>query len=110
MGELQSALDALAAEDLTSMVGSQLLERLGPLLVDLNRLTAEVTRTVRACERTGASELDGLKTMPAWLRGHAHADTGGGDADRSGRVGRWSTCPRPRRRSPRVRSPRGRWR
>ena len=29
MGELQSALDALAAEDLTSMVGSQLLERLG---------------------------------------------------------------------------------
>ena len=72
MGELQSALDALAAEDLAGMVGSALLERLGPLLVDLNRLTAEVTRTVRACERTGASELDGLKTMPAWLRGHAH--------------------------------------
>ena len=33
MGELQSALDALAAEDLTSMFGPQLLERLGPLLV-----------------------------------------------------------------------------
>ena len=109
MGELQSALDALAAEDLTSMVGSQLLERLGPLLVDLNRLTAEVTRTVRACERTGASELDGLKTMPAWLRGHAHL-TPRRRPGSSGRVGRWSTCRPRRRRSRRVRSRRGRWR
>src|SRR4051812_988046 len=72
MGELQSALDALAAEDLTPMFGQQLLERLGPLLVSLNRIAAEVTRTVRECELTGAAESDGLKTMQSWLRGHAH--------------------------------------
>src|SRR3954469_13815658 len=72
MGELQSALDALAAEDLSSMVGSQLLDRLGPLLVLQNRIAAEITRTVRECELTGAAEHDGLKTMQSWLRGHGH--------------------------------------
>src|SRR4051794_34856609 len=72
MGELQSAVDALAAEDLTPMFGSQLLERLGPLLVLQNRVAAEIARTVRACELTGAAECDGLKTMQGWLRGHGH--------------------------------------
>src|SRR4051812_19047319 len=87
MGELQSALDALAAEDLTPMFGQQLLERLGPLLVSLNRITAEVTRTVRACELTGAAEIDGLKTMRSWLRGHAHLSAAeAGRLVRSGRA------------------------
>ena len=72
MGELRSALDALAAEDRTGMFGPQLLERLGPLLVLQNRVAAEIARTVRECELTGAAEIDGLKTMPSWLRGHAH--------------------------------------
>ncbi len=63
MGELQSALDALAAEDLTAMPGPVLLERLGPLLVLQNRIAAEVIRTVRRCEVSGAAEHDGLKTM-----------------------------------------------
>ena len=27
---------------------------------------------MRECERTGAAELDGLKTMASWLRGHGH--------------------------------------
>jgi hypothetical protein len=72
MGEVQSAVDTLVAEDLTSMFGSQLLERLRPLLVLQNRIAAEVARTVRQCELTGAAEIDGLKTMQAWLRGHAH--------------------------------------
>src|SRR3978361_1251159 len=79
VGELQSALDALAAEDLKSMFGPQLLERLGPLLVLQNRVAAEVARTVRECELTGAAEFDGLKTMTSWLRGHGHlapADAG----------------------------------
>jgi hypothetical protein len=49
-----------------------LLERLRPLLVLQNRVAAEIARTVRECERTGAAECDGLKTMPAWLRGHGH--------------------------------------
>jgi len=72
VGELQSAMDALAVEDLTPMVGSQLLERLAPLLVAQNRIAAEVARTVRECELTGAAEIDGLKSMASWLRGHGH--------------------------------------
>jgi hypothetical protein len=72
VGELQSALDALAAEDLKPMFGPQLLDRLAPLLQAQNRIAAEVARTVRECELTGAAESDGLKTMQSWLRGHAH--------------------------------------
>ena len=70
MGELQSAVDALAVEDLTTMFGPQLLDRVRELLVVQNRIAAELTRTVRQCELTGAAEHDGLKTMPSWLRGH----------------------------------------
>src|SRR3712207_5366726 len=69
---LSSALDALAGEDLTPLFGPALLERLGPLLVAQNRLAAEVARTVRECEVSGAAEHDGLKTMASWLRGHGH--------------------------------------
>ncbi len=70
MGELTSALDALAAEDLKPMFGPQLLERLGDLLVIQNRIAAEVIRTVRECELTQAAEHDGLTTMQSWVRGH----------------------------------------
>jgi hypothetical protein len=76
MGELRSALDALAAEDLKPMFGPQLLDRLAPLLQAQNRIAAEIIRTVRECELTGAAEHDGLKTMQSWLRGHAHLGTG----------------------------------
>ncbi|SDO57698.1 protein of unknown function, partial [Geodermatophilus sp. DSM 45219] len=69
---LTSALDTLAAEDLAPLFGPALLERLGPLLVAQNRIAAEVARTVRECEVSGAAEHDGLKTMGSWLRGHAH--------------------------------------
>ncbi|MCZ2830761.1 DUF222 domain-containing protein [Modestobacter sp. VKM Ac-2986] len=70
MGELQSALEALAADDLTPVFGPQLLERLAPLLQAHSALLAEITRTVRECDKTGAAEHDGLKTMQSWLRGH----------------------------------------
>src|ERR1700712_4303632 len=87
VGELQSAFDGLAAEDLRSMVGPQLLERLGPLLVLQNRVAAEVARTVRECELTGAAESDGLKTMASWLRGHGHLSPAeAGRGMRSGRA------------------------
>jgi hypothetical protein len=59
VGELQSALDSLAAEDFTLMLGPQLLDRLRPLLVLQNRIAAEVARTVRGCELTGAAEFEG---------------------------------------------------
>ena len=48
---------------------------------------------------TGAAELDGLKTMASWLRGHGHL-TRRRRRGSCGRVGRWRTCRPPRRRSP----------
>lgn len=71
MGELASAVDALATDDLHAMFGPQLLKRLGELLCIQNRLAAEIVRTVRECELTDAAESDGLKSMASWLRGHA---------------------------------------
>ena len=75
MDELQAAIDALAADDLAPLFGPSLLDRLQELLVAQNRLAAEVARTVRECEVSGAAELDGLTTMGSWLRGHAHLST-----------------------------------
>ena len=75
MDELMASLDGLAAEDLTPMFGPALLERLRPLLAAQNRLAAEIARTVRECEVSGAAEVDGLKTIPSWLRGHGHLST-----------------------------------
>ncbi len=86
MEQLIAALDALAAEDLTPSFGPALLERLGPLPVAQNRIAAEVARTVREAEVSGAAEVDGLQTMASWLRGHAHCSTAG--AARVVRTGR----------------------
>ncbi|SDX60599.1 HNH endonuclease [Geodermatophilus africanus] len=86
MNELTAALDALAAEDLSPLFGPALLDRLRPLLVLQHRLAAEVARTVREAEVSGAAEVDGLKTMASWLRGHAHLSTS--EAARVVRAGR----------------------
>ena len=70
MGELQSALDALAAEDLDGMVAPQLLDRTAFLVRARNQLDAQLTRTVRKADLTQAAEHDGLASMTSWLRGH----------------------------------------
>ena len=70
MGELMSALDALAAEDLFVLTGQQNLDRTQMLSVAINRLQAEFARSVRHAELMQAPEDDGLKTMASWLRGH----------------------------------------
>ena len=75
MDELLASLDGLAAEALTPLLGPDLLDRLRPLLAIQNRLAAEVARTVRACEVAGAAEVDGLRVMTSWLRGHGHLST-----------------------------------
>ena len=88
MGELQSALDALAVEDLKPMFGPALWERLVPLLVAQNRIAAEVARTVRECELTSAAEHDGLTTMRSWLVGHGLLPgSEAGQIVRAGRLG-----------------------
>jgi hypothetical protein len=102
VGELSSTLDSLAADDLHAMFAPQLPGRAGELLRARNRLDAELTRTVREWELTGAGEHDGLQTMQSWLRGHARPSQGAA-AGSSTPAGRWSTC----RRSP-VPSPTGR--
>ena len=72
MGELQSALDALAAEDLFALPPGAVLDRTTMLLTLVNRANAELTRTVRYADATGACEHDGKKTPQSWLRGHGH--------------------------------------
>ena len=99
MGELASAIDLLAADDLPGLPAPALLDRLAGLLREQNRMAAEIVRTVRACDTSGAAEFDGLRNMPSWLRGHGHLSPG-----RRGRswtpAGPWSTCPWSRPRSP----------
>ncbi|MCZ2804910.1 DUF222 domain-containing protein [Modestobacter sp. VKM Ac-2983] len=87
MSELQSALDALAAEDLHGLTDGAVLDRT-TLLVQLgNRVAAELTRTVRHAELTQAAEYDGLKSMRSWLIGHARlSQTEASRVVRSGRV------------------------
>ncbi|MGY1662506.1 DUF222 domain-containing protein, partial [Geodermatophilus sp. SYSU D00705] len=70
MDGLPSVLDAVVGEELAPLGAAELLDRLRGLLVASNRLAAEVVRTVRACEVSGAAEHDGLTSMQSWLRGH----------------------------------------
>ena len=86
MDELFATLDALAAEDLSPLFGPALLDRLRPLLAAQNRIAAEIARTVREAEVSGAAEVDGLKAMGSWLRGHGHLSVA--EAARVVRTGR----------------------
>ncbi|WP_138732727.1 HNH endonuclease signature motif containing protein [Modestobacter excelsi] len=87
MGELQSALDALAAEDLFALPPGAVLDRATLLVTVVNRANAELTRTVRHADSTGAAEHDGKKTVASWLRGHGHLTAGeAGRLVRSGRA------------------------
>ncbi len=70
MGELQSALDALATVDLDEFSDGVLLEHLREVLVAANRLAAHATRVTRRADVRTACEHDGAKTMQSWLRGH----------------------------------------
>ena len=70
MSELQSALDALAAEDLDPMSAGEQLDRIRSLVAAQNRLAALLTRAVRTADLTQAVEHDGLKSTTSWLRTH----------------------------------------
>ncbi|MGY1748773.1 DUF222 domain-containing protein [Modestobacter sp. SYSU DS0511] len=86
MSELQSALDALAADDLHAFGDGELLDRVGELVRLQNRAAAELARTVRACELAQAAERDGLASMRSWLIGHQRLSAG--EAGRVVRAGR----------------------
>ena len=87
MGELQSALDALAADDVRSLAPRQQLDRIAELLEAKNRLDAQLARSVRAAELSQAAEDDGLKSMQSWLRGHGRlSPAAAGQLVRNGRA------------------------
>jgi hypothetical protein len=76
VGELASALDALAAEDLFSLTAPGVLDRNRDLVRARNRIDAELARTARHAELTQAPEHDGLTSMASWLRGHCRLSPG----------------------------------
>jgi hypothetical protein len=87
VGELSSALDALAADDLHAMGAVGLLDRTAELVRARNRIDAELARTVRVADATQAPEHDGLKSMRSWLRGHARlSPAAAGQLVQNGRV------------------------
>ncbi|MPQ98958.1 DUF222 domain-containing protein [Modestobacter sp. I12A-02628] len=75
MSEIRSAIDALTTDDLHELTDGAVLERCTELVQLLNRVGAELTRTVHHADATGAAQYDGMRTMASWLRGHAHYST-----------------------------------
>ena len=90
MGELRSALDALAAlaaDDVRGLAPRQQLDEITVLLEARNRLDAQLARRVRAAELQQAPEDDGLKSMRSWLRGHGRlSPAAAGQLVRNGRA------------------------
>jgi hypothetical protein len=109
MGELQSALDALAADDVSSLVPRQQLDEITRLLEARNRLDAQLARRVRAAELQQAAEDDGMKSMQSWLRGHGRLSPPQ-PGSWSVTAGRWTTSLPSRRPSPTAPSRPSRWR
>ena len=68
MSELQSALDALAADDVAGLSAREQLDGITQLLEARNRIDAQLARRVRAADLQQAPEDDGRKTMRSWLR------------------------------------------
>ena len=87
MGELQSALDALVAEDVQQLGSRHQLDGIRQLLEARNRIEAQLTRRVRAAELQQAPEDDGQKSMRSWLRGHGRlGPAAAGQLVRNGRA------------------------
>ena len=87
MGELQSALDALAAEDVHALAPRRQLDGIAEMLEARNRMDAQLARWVRAAELQQASEDDGSKSMQSWLRGRGRLSPGAaGQLVRNGRA------------------------
>jgi hypothetical protein len=81
------------------------LARVRALVQAQNMLAAELARSVRSAEATGAAEFDGHKAMTPWLKGHLHLT--GAEAARTVRAGktlealpRWASAARAGRVTP----------
>ncbi len=71
MGNLTSALDELAAEDIRNVGVGALGDDLVALRRAADRLEAEFTRRLAAFDRRGGAAAEALPTV-AWLRHHCH--------------------------------------
>jgi hypothetical protein len=76
VGELASALDALAAEDLDDLSAGEQLDRIRGLVAAQNKLAAVLTRAVRTADLAQAVEHDGQTSMKSWLRTHTRLSEG----------------------------------
>lgn len=76
VGELASALDALAADDLDALPAPEQLDRIRSLVAAQNRISALLARAVRRAELSQAVEHDGLTSMTSWLRTHTRLSEG----------------------------------
>ena len=101
MSELMSALDGLAAEDLTC---AHRPAEAGPHHVPgqlpCKRLAGRLARTVRSADVTQSGEDDGMATMQSWLRGHCRLSRARGRPEWCTAAGHWTSCRRSRPGSP----------
>ncbi|MCO7220710.1 HNH endonuclease signature motif containing protein [Klenkia sp. PcliD-1-E] len=86
MTVLDAPLDLDEVEDLHRLPASDVLELLAGLVVERNRLDAQIAGVVRHAELTQAVEHDGLSSVRSWLIGHQRISAA--DASRMVRVGR----------------------
>ena len=65
-----SDMCSIVVETVTPVDDGARLDRVRRLVVEQNRLAAELAAAVRACEVHQSAEHDGLKSMKSWLRTH----------------------------------------
>jgi Domain of unknown function (DUF222) len=76
MGNLESAIDELAGEDLSVLTGLERAERLLRIDRVINRLEAERCRSLAHFDRSGRWADDGALSAKAWLRHHCRMAPG----------------------------------
>src|SRR3954451_9741327 len=86
MQDMCSSREEVPVDDLHARSSAQLLDRTRALVVERNRIDAELARTVRVAENGQAFRGDGMATAQSWLRGHCRLSAA--TASQVGRKGR----------------------
>src|SRR4051812_15155551 len=77
----------VGVEDLSALTDQQVLDRTRALVKSMNRVAAELARTVRAAENKQAFRHDGMTSTRSWLRGHCRlSGSAASQVVRNGRV------------------------
>src|SRR3954470_17279433 len=67
---VRSSDDVVSETELHALSGPELLDRTHDLVTAMNRLAADLARTVRVADSKQAFTADGMATAQSWLRGH----------------------------------------